>query len=175
MRAKQVKSISHIFDFDDTLVKSDVKTHVYDRSGQYVKSLTPAEYNLYKKRPGDTLDMSDFDNPALIADAETYIMWPLLEKYDQENDSVLYILTARHASARDAIYNFLINKGINNLPMENIFAVGDNVGAINIPLEKRKVLELITKQHSTNNFYDDNVDTIDYVKDIPHLFAYFVE
>ena len=174
MRAKSVKSTSHIFDFDDTLVTSDVKTHIY-RNGNLFKSLTPAQYNVYQKHPDDTFDMSDFDNPELIADAETYTMWPLLEKYDKENDSVLYILTARHPEARDAIYNFLISHSIKNLPRENIFAIGDNIGAIDIPFEKRKVLELISKQHSRNNFYDDNIETVDYVKDIPDLFAYFVE
>ena len=48
-------------------------------------------------------------------------------------------------------------------------------GRYDIVIEKRKVLELITKQHSANNFYDDNIETINYVKDIPNLFAYFVE
>ena len=174
MRAKPVMLNAHIFDFDDTLVKSDVKTHIY-RNGKLFKSLSPAEYNVYQKQPEDTFDMSDFDNPDLIALAETYIMWPLLEEYDRKNDSVLYILTARHKEARIPIFDFITKRRIKNLPMERIFAVGDNLGAINIPLEKRKVLEIISKQHLSTNFYDDNDETIEFVKDIPKLNAFLVE
>ena len=173
MRAKPVMPTAYVFDFDDTLIKSDVKTHVY-RDGQFFKSLSAEEYNTYQKQSNDTYDMSDFDNPALIADAETYIMWPLLEKYDK-NEFDIYILTARHPEAIVIIHNFLITHGIKNLPIENIFAVGDNLGLIDIPIEKRKVLELVAKEYTTVNFYDDNIATVDFVKDIPNLFAYLVE
>jgi len=171
MRAKTVNSTSHIFDLDDTLIKSDVKTHVY-RNGKFFKSLNAAEYNVYKKQPGDTFDMSDFET---LNGAVTHIMWPLLEKYDKENNSVLYILTARHEIVRQSIYDFLIENGIRHLPIENIFAIGDNEGEIDIPREKRKVLEIISKQHSENNFYDDNFETIEFIRDIPNIRAYLVE
>lgn len=171
MRAKPINSIAHVFDLDDTLVKSDVKTHVY-RDGRFLTSLDAAQYNIFKKQPGDTFDMSDFET---LDGAITYIMWPLLEKYDKQNDSTLYILTARHSVVRPHIYNFLLKNGIKNLPIERIFTIGDGEGGINIPLEKRKILEVICKQHFVINFYDDNIQTIEFVKNIPGLNAYLVE
>jgi len=174
MRAKPVKSTAHIFDFDDTLITSDVKTHLY-RNGKFVKSLSAADYNVYKKQPGDVLDMSDFENPVIIMNSKKHIMWPLLEEYDRKNDSELYILTARHEAARIHIHTFLVTNGIKNLQLENILCVGDNQGKIDIPVEKKIVLEVLAKQHSFSNYYDDNLDTIEFVKYIPNLNAYLVE
>jgi len=174
MRAKPVVTNAHTFDFDDTLIKSDVKTLLY-RDGKLIKSLTPAEYNVYKKQPNDTFDMSDFDDPTLIEQAKKYIMWPLLEKYDKENNSMIYILTARHNEAKIPIFEFITKNGIKNVPIENIFTIGDNKGLINIPVEKRKVMEIIAKQHLITYFYDDNIETIEFIKNIPGLKAYLVE
>jgi len=174
MRAHPVIKESHIFDFDDTLAQSDAKTYLY-RNGKFVRSLTPAEYHRYKKRPEDTFDVSDFQNPEIILNSRTFTMWPLLSELDKRDDVDIYILTARHEAAREPIFQFVRKKGIKNLPKEHIFAIGDGEGNIDIPSEKRKVLETITRQYPKNNFYDDNDETIDFVEDIPNLKAYLVE
>ena len=58
----------HIFDFDDTLVKSEAKVRV--KSGDDVNEMTSEEYAKYRERPGDVFDFSDFDaypkNPEII-------------------------------------------------------------------------------------------------------------
>ena len=140
MRAKLVTAT--IFDFDDTLIKSKAKAYLY-RNNKLIKSLTPNEYHHYKKQPDDIFDMSDFDDPNIILKAQTYIMWPLLEQLDKTSNVHLYILTGRHEEAKEPIYQFIISKGIKNIPFENIYTIGDNEGVINIPLEKRKILEII--------------------------------
>lgn len=48
-----------IFDIDDTLFTTDTKVHVV-KGGKRIKSLTPAEFNVYKVRNGESLDFSDF-------------------------------------------------------------------------------------------------------------------
>lgn len=48
-----------IFDIDDTLFMTDTYVHVL-KGGKRVKSLTPAEFNVYKLRNGESLDFSDF-------------------------------------------------------------------------------------------------------------------
>ena len=57
-----------IFDFDDTLVKTDAKVHVTESSGRTF-DLTPGEYAAYVKKRGDKFDYGDFErliNPRAI-------------------------------------------------------------------------------------------------------------
>ena len=48
-----------IFDFDDTLVKSNSRVKLIDKNGKE-KWLTPGEYAIYQKQPGDEFDYSEF-------------------------------------------------------------------------------------------------------------------
>lgn len=48
-----------IFDIDDTLFTTDTQVHVV-KGGKRIKSLTPAEFNVYKVKNGESLDFSDF-------------------------------------------------------------------------------------------------------------------
>lgn len=53
------KRVLWIFDFDDTLVRSDSATHVTAADGRKF-DLTPAQFALYERQPGDVFDYSDF-------------------------------------------------------------------------------------------------------------------
>ncbi len=48
-----------VFDFDDTLVKSNSKIYVINKGKR--KTLTTGEYAIYKSKPGDKFDFSDFN------------------------------------------------------------------------------------------------------------------
>ena len=48
-----------VFDFDDTLVKSNSKVYVMNKGKR--KTLTPGQFAIYKKKSGDEFDFSDFD------------------------------------------------------------------------------------------------------------------
>ena len=58
-----------VFDFDDTIAKSDAWVYV-TRGGRIIKKLDPAEFAVYKPRPGEDFDFKEFDrkirNPRLI-------------------------------------------------------------------------------------------------------------
>ena len=47
-----------IFDFDDTLVKTD--SYVYVNNGDSKIKLTPGQYAVYNEKDGDQFDFSDF-------------------------------------------------------------------------------------------------------------------
>ena len=47
-----------VFDFDDTLVKSNSRIHVTNKGKR--KTLTTGEYAIYKAKPGDEFDFTDF-------------------------------------------------------------------------------------------------------------------
>lgn len=60
MRLFESKTASlTIFDIDDTLFTTDTKIHIV-KGGNRIKSLTPAEFNVYKVKGGESLDFSDF-------------------------------------------------------------------------------------------------------------------
>jgi hypothetical protein len=60
MRLFESKTASlTIFDIDDTLFTTDTKIHIV-KGGKRIKSLTPAEFNVYKVKSGESLDFSDF-------------------------------------------------------------------------------------------------------------------
>ena len=50
----------HIFDFDDTLVRSESYIHIVHIDGAE-ESLSSEEYAKYVEQPGDVFDFSDFD------------------------------------------------------------------------------------------------------------------
>ena len=50
----------HVFDIDDTLVKSKAKVHVKDQHGNTVKKLSTSEYNTHKLEPGHHYDYHEF-------------------------------------------------------------------------------------------------------------------
>ena len=50
----------HIFDFDDTLVRSDSMIRITHADNSH-EILDSEEYAAYKEQPGDKFDYSDFD------------------------------------------------------------------------------------------------------------------
>lgn len=49
-----------VFDFDDTLVKTDSNIYVIHADGTE-DTLTPGEYAVYEEKPGDKFDFNDFN------------------------------------------------------------------------------------------------------------------
>ena len=50
----------HIFDFDDTLVRSDSMIRITHADNSH-EILSSEEYSTYVEKPGDKFDFSDFD------------------------------------------------------------------------------------------------------------------
>jgi FMN phosphatase YigB (HAD superfamily) len=165
MRAKSVPYRAYVFDFDETLVKTDAKIHIYS-DGRRIRSISPEEYNRYDSKPGETVDLSDFDDPRFILNAKPYKMWPALKNIDTakkmgRSASDIYILTARSPKAQLPIHNFLRNSGI-DMPIENIMTVGssDADSQNDIASEKARVLKDLRNQYAEVFFYDDSPDNI---------------
>lgn len=51
----------YVFDFDDTLAKSEAYIYVKKKDGSEV-TLDPAEYAVYEEEPGDKFDFRDFNS-----------------------------------------------------------------------------------------------------------------
>jgi hypothetical protein len=176
MRAKSVSDSyrkCYIFDFDDTLVKTSAKVHIY-KDGRRIKSLTPEEYNTYEPLPGETTNMDDFIDPRIIMNAKKYKMWPALKNIDMakksgRSDSNIFILTARSPKARLPIWNFLTREGI-EIPEENVITLGSDDGEYyDIAAAKRKVLKLMSDDYDIVHFFDDSKKNIELANSIPGI------
>jgi FMN phosphatase YigB (HAD superfamily) len=100
-----------IFDFDDTLVKTNSFIYVTHKDGKKLK-LSPGEYAVYKERPGDKFDYSDFQKvtePKLI---KGYVE-VLRRMASSDSGRTIYILTAR--AAYRPVYDFIRSLGIRNI------------------------------------------------------------
>lgn len=178
MRAQSVFKRAYVFDFDETLVKTDAKIHVY-RNGAHYRSMDSKEYNDYKRKLGDKLDFSDFKDGELILNAKKYKMWPAIENISaaiKTNRSIseIYILTARTSEAKAYIYEFLKRKGI-AIDISHILTIGDESGKKDISNEKRKALVKLVEKYDEVVFYDDDPSNIKLAKSIPGLKSRLIE
>ncbi len=165
MRARRVPAKAYIFDWDDTLVKTDAKVHVY-KGDQKVRTLTPEEFNTYEQKDGERYDMSDFTDPRIINNARKFKMWPALENISNavkmgRSTSDIYILTARSPLARQPIHNFLTREGI-EIPLENIITVGHDDGEEHdVAADKERELKKLKDKYHEIMFYDDSEENIE--------------
>jgi len=142
-----------IFDFDDTLVKTNSFIYVTHKDGKTSK-LSPGEYAVYKERPGDKFDFKDFQqvtNPQLI---KGYV--ELLRRMVNSGGSrEVYILTAR--AAERPVSQFIKDLGIGGV---KVIALGDNN-----PEKKADWIEDKVKAGYNDIFFiDDSEKNINAVK-----------
>jgi FMN phosphatase YigB (HAD superfamily) len=142
-----------IFDFDDTLVKTDSFIYVTHKDGKTSK-LTPGQYAVYKERPGDVFDYKDFQQvtrPELI---KGYV--ELLKRMVNSGGSrEVYILTAR--AVERPVSQFIKDLGINGV---KVIALGDNN-----PEKKADWIEDRVKEGYDDVFFvDDSPKNIDAVR-----------
>ena len=175
MKAKFVNSIAFVFDFDDCLIKDTAKSHLY-RNGKYIKSFTPDQFHHYIKKPNEEFDFSEFNNPKEIK-ANKGPIWNLLVKQDNLNKHELFILTSRHKEAKPLIYDFIIKNGIKNLPIENIYCVGNqDLQSYQIPGRKKEIIiKYLQPVYDKIYVYDDNDLTINNLNDIPKVYPILVK
>jgi len=143
-----------IFDFDDTLVKTNSFIYITHKDGKKSK-LSPGEYAVYKERPGDQYDFSDFQKvtePKLI---KGYVE-VLRRMASADSSRTIYILTAR--AAYKPVYNFIRSLGIRNV---EVVALGDNN-----PEKKADWIEVKVKDEGYDDvfFVDDSLKNVDAVR-----------
>ena len=110
---KEGKVLS-VFDFDDTIAKSDAWVYVM-RGNRIVKKLDPAEFAVYKPRPGEQFDFREFDrkirNPRLIKrNADLLVKQLDKARRSSKGSRKVTILTARRLG--QPVTSFLKTMGI---------------------------------------------------------------
>ncbi len=100
-----------VFDFDDTIAKSDSNIHITTDAGEKIE-MTPGEYATHKINPNYKYDFSEFDeviNPREIKQI-TNIIRNALNAGTEERE--IAILTARDPAAEGPIRNYLDSIGL---------------------------------------------------------------
>jgi len=141
-----------VFDFDDTLVKSNSKVFLI-RKGKK-KEMTPGEFAVYKKKPGDEFDFSEFDR--VIEPKQIKAMFKVFKNiYKASGSRRLTILTAR--AAYKPVRQFLKDVGFTDV---YVVALGDAN-----PQKKADWIESqIKKGYDDILFLDDSSKNVRVVK-----------
>lgn len=134
-----------VFDFDDTIAKSNSKVKVTHKDGT-VSMLKPGEYAVYDKQEGDRFDYSEFKK--LIDPKEIKAVVRIIRRmYDAAGERKIAILTARGSTAP-------IKRFMDLIGVRNIQIVGLNSSD---PQKKADWIEdRITKDGYNNIFFIDD-------------------
>jgi hypothetical protein len=146
-----------VFDLDDTLVKTTSKVRVEKENGETLV-MTPAEYAIYEKQPGDVFDYGDFQrlvDPKQI-EWTTRILRRVVTKHGTD---AAVILTAR--STETPAKEFFEMYDIPEIP---IVALGDSH-----PVKKAQWILYVAKKFNFTEieFFDDsykNIAAVDKIK-----------
>ena len=141
-----------VFDFDDTLVKSNSKVYVINKGKR--KTLTPGQFAIYKKKSGDEFDFSDFDK--VIEPKQIKSMFRVFNNiYKASGSRRLTILTAR--AAYKPVRKFLKDVGFNDV---YVVALGDS----NPQKKADWIQSQIQKGYNDILFLDDSPKNVKVVK-----------
>jgi hypothetical protein len=147
----------HVYDFDDTLAKSEAFIYVHKPNGQTI-TLTPEEYAVYEEQAGDKFDFSDFNRMLRKARPINRNM-QLIRKSLNDPTVKTTILTAR-AIAFPIRHFFKKTFGIEPY----VVAVGSSD-----PLKKSNWIEKHLRKGYNNVFFTDdslkNLAAVDKLKD----------
>lgn len=145
-----------VFDFDDTLIKTDAKIHVTNSFGKTF-DLTSSEFATYEKKHGESFDYSDFHtliNPRAIRWTNKI----LRNVYMHHGPQNIAILSARGAA--EPIRQFLINEGINDVEIVALSNAEPNTKALWI--EER----INRDNYEAVEFFDDSYKNVNAVRNL---------
>ncbi len=191
------KSI-HLFDLDDTLIRTEARVLVRDAGGGLVRVLTPSEFTVYQPAPGEAFDFREFSDLGILSRGivvkYTKTIIDTILKYGTRSE--FGILTARsdkklHAPFLIRLFRSLFGVRLSN---ELIFAVSDqrftgykDRGAVARGLEpavpfaklsvsQRKALviaeDLVGRGFNDISFYDDSRENLESFKVMRQAFPH---
>ena len=144
-----------IFDFDDTLVKTNSYIYVTHQNGLKSK-LTPGQYAVYTEKPDDVYDFKDFEQ--VKEPEEIQKITKILRGIVSKSKEVVYILTAR--ASYQPIKKYLSDIGINS---KKIYVVAL---ASNNPKDKADWIENMIDNEGYDDIYfvDDSEKNVSAAK-----------
>jgi FMN phosphatase YigB (HAD superfamily) len=159
-----------IFDFDDCLVKTSAKIKVNDTLTGKSYTITPEEFNNFKREKHLDLDFSEFNDIQILSDGIIIDeVFELLKKSIASKKAV-GIITARESHS--LIKNFLLSHGI-DVNSKFIYTVGgvDSKYVGTVPERKKMAFkELMDLGFNEFIFYDDDLGNLVMANKLPKEF-----
>jgi phosphoserine phosphatase len=119
----------HVFDLDDTLIRTAAKVRVNAADGSEARVLTPAEFTTHVLGPGEGYDFRDFGNVAILAKGEpvgyTHKIIEAILRHGTRSDFA--ILTARGDKRLHAPFLIRLFRGLYGITLRNslVFNLSD--------------------------------------------------
>ena len=137
------RKVLSVFDFDDTIAKSDAWIYV-TKQGRTIKKLDPAQFAVYKPKPGEDFNFRDFDRIKRNAD----LLRKQLDKARRASKGTrkVTILTARRLG--QPVTSFLKTMGIDAYVVP--------LGGADPQLKADWIESQIKKGYDTVYFMDDS-------------------
>lgn len=156
-----------IWDIDDTLFTTDTKVHVV-RGGKRIKSLTPAEFNVYKLKTGESLDFSEFRSAKVFADTARPInnvfktAKAILTKFGSNPNKKTVIVTARSDLDNKQLFLDTFRKYGLDIDKVHIHRAGNLGSGPSADNKKVVIRNLLNKSsYSIVRLFDDASDNLD--------------
>jgi hypothetical protein len=172
----------HVFDIDETLMKTNAKIHVKDKNGNHVGSLDNQEFNDHKLEHGHHYDFSEFRDSKKFHDESTPIH-PMIRKVQAiqkrikagGHKSRIIMNTAREDfDDKKPVLDKFKKHGID---MDDIHLHrAGNIKGDQKPAEKKNVIlrkHLDTGKYDHVHFYDDSKTNLKHFNNLkaeyPHI------
>lgn len=159
-----------LFDVDDTLLHSDIKVYV-KKDGKDIKSLSSAEYNHYRLKPGESFDYREFCDEEVLNNRFVFLKYWDTLKREYAKGTHIGILSAR--KNHDMFHRFFIKHGI-DIKNELIFTISDDsldIKGDTIEDRKAYVIGKLSKWgYKTIVFFDDNEVNLKTAKKLENKF-----
>lgn len=141
----------HIFDFDDTLVRSDSLIRITHADGSK-EELSSEEYAKYREKPGDQFDFSDFDAYPPNAQIIEEVFAELRAAIALDGPNSVVILTARSNPA--PVRQFLEDNNIKGIEIRA-------TGSASSMTKARYVLDRVKNENFDEvRVFEDNTSNI---------------
>jgi hypothetical protein len=185
----------HVFDLDDTLIRTEAQVRVLDETGLEARALTPAEFTTYSLAPGETFDFRDFGNVGILARGVVvkYTRTIIDTIVARGTRSDFAILTARGDKRLHAPFLIRLFQGLFGIRLRNalIFNLSDDrflrhkesrelpalfagktYAALSVPERKALVIgqDLAARGYNDISLYDDSRENLDAFKVIHKAF-----
>lgn len=165
-----------IFDIDDTLFTTDTQVHVL-KGGKRIKSLTPAEFNVYKVKNGESLDFSDFRSSDVFAKTAKPIATvfktakSIISRFSAFANKKIIIVTARGDLDDKHVFLDTFKKYGFDISKVHVHRAG-NVGGASSAENKKVVIRDLIKdgKYEMIRLFDDAKSNLDALHDLESEF-----
>ncbi|MEO7424071.1 MAG: hypothetical protein ABI036_02725, partial [Fibrobacteria bacterium] len=189
----QRKSI-HLFDLDDTLIRTEARVLVRGGGGVLLRALAPSEFTVYQAAPGEVFDFREFSDLGILSRGimvkYTKSIIDTILKYGTHSE--FGILTARSDKKLHAPFLIRLFKSIFGVRLSNelIFAVSDSrfsgykdrgglggtapFASLSVPQRKALVIaqDLVGRGFNDISFYDDSRENLESFKVLRQAFPH---